>query len=99
MVQGVRNTQLPKHHLTFIVKFQGQKFILLALHGQKHTPIKLKSGMEEYTIGILLHAKFRPDWQRGLGHRSPKIYNLVKFAAFWQFSPTWVTAHTDQSEI
>jgi len=39
--------------------------------------IKVKFGMEEYIMGLLLHAKFGFVWQRGLGTEAPKGQNLV----------------------
>ena len=43
----------------------------------KYMPIKVKFGMEEYTIGLHLCAKFGPD-RDGVGTEAPKLENLVK---------------------
>lgn len=44
----------------------------------------MKVGVEEYTMGLLSHAKFDLIG-RGVGSGKPKIHNLVKAAIFQHF--------------
>jgi len=48
----LRNIQLAKLHLTFLIKIKCQRV---------NKQIKLKLGREEHTKGSLSHAKFGPD--------------------------------------
>jgi len=59
----------------------------MAMYGyiQQYTPIMVKFGMEEYTMGPYSHAKFGLDWGRG-GYRSPRRFqNLVEIKVLSQF--------------
>jgi len=46
-----------------------------------------KFGMEEYTMGLLSHAKFGPGWKMEVGTVSPKFKDLVKIVVFLWFLP------------
>jgi len=47
---------------------------------ERHAPIKLKFGVEEYTIGSPIHAKFGHDWRRAVGTEAQNFQELIKFA-------------------
>jgi len=41
-------------------------------------PITMKFGMEEYAVGLHLHAKFGPDWKGMFRTEASKLENLAK---------------------